>query len=135
MNDEKTTNQVTPPQLRNPTGKGGFGDNPENRSDGRWSKENSFSYWYNYFKAMTVKEFKHYERTHGDDNMTVAESLALVRVTKSRSDLREFQEVADRSEGKAQQKIEIKNDYSDLTDEQLQKIAGAYEQATDEPTN
>lgn len=134
MKDE-TTNQVTPPQLRNPTGKGGFGDNPENRSDGRWSKENSFSYWYNYFKSMTVKEFKQYERTHGDDNMTVAESLALVRVTKSRSDLREFQEVADRSEGKAQQKIEIKNDYSDLTDEQLQKIAGAYEQATNEPTD
>jgi hypothetical protein len=67
--------------------------------------------------------------------MSVAESLAYVRITKARNDLREFQEVADRTEGKAQQKVEIKNDYSELSDEQLLKIAEAYEQATDQATD
>ena len=32
-----TTKQVVP----NPTGKGGFGDHPENRNDGSWKKEDT----------------------------------------------------------------------------------------------
>jgi hypothetical protein len=84
---------------RNPEGKGGFKDNPQNRSDGRWSKENSFSYWMNYFKSLTIKAFFEYERTKPEDERTVAESLAYARVAKSRNDLKEFQEVANRTEG------------------------------------
>lgn len=38
----KTTDQVrTPP---NPTGKGGFGDNPQNRNPGGWKKEDTPRY-------------------------------------------------------------------------------------------
>ena len=96
---DQTTNQdwIT----RNPKGTGGFADHPENRSDGRWSKDNSFSYWMNFFKKLTVAEFKDYQRTKPDDQRTVAESLAYVRVLKSRDDLKEFQEVANRTEGKS----------------------------------
>jgi hypothetical protein len=95
----KQVSEVTPPEKRNPTGKGGFGDNPQNRSDGRWSKENSFSYWMNYFKSLTVRQFFLYESTKPEDERTVAESLAYARVSKSRNDLKEFQEVANRTEG------------------------------------
>ena len=90
----------------NPTGKGGFVDNPQNRSNGRWSKENSFSYWYNFFKHMSVKEFKDYEKKKPDDERSVAESLAYMRVHRARNDLREFQEVADRTEGRPTQRVE-----------------------------
>ncbi len=90
----------------NPTGKGGFVDNPQNRSDGRWSKENSFSYWYNFFKRLTVKEFKEYEQKKPDDERSVAESLAYARIVNARRDLREFQEVADRTEGRPTQRVE-----------------------------
>lgn len=100
MNDDMTTNQVKD-MNRNPEGKGGFQDHPELRSNGRWSKENSFSYWMNYFKHLTVQEFKDYSRTNPDEKRTVSESLAYVRVLKSRDDLKEFQEVANRTEGKA----------------------------------
>lgn len=91
----------------NPEGKGGFGDNPQNRSDGRWSKDNSFSYWMNFFKSKTVKEFKEYEKVKPEDERTVAESLAYARVAKSRNDLQEFKEVADRTEGKSMQRQQI----------------------------
>ena len=84
---------------RNPEGKGGFQDHPELRSDGRWSKDNSFSYWMNFFKAMSVKDFRNYETVKTEDERTMAESLAYARVFKSRTELAEFQVVANRTEG------------------------------------
>lgn len=91
----------------NPTGKGGFQERPQDRSDGRWSKDNSFSYWMNFFKHLTVQDFKAYERTKPEDERTVAESIAYARVAKSRNNLVEFKEVADRTEGKASQSIDM----------------------------
>jgi hypothetical protein len=84
---------------RNPEGKGGFQDHPELRSDGRWSKDNSFSYWMNFFKAMTVKDFKAYDSIKPEEERTMAEELAYVRVIKSRKELAEFQVLANRTEG------------------------------------
>ena len=83
----------------NPTGKGGFGDNPQNRSNGRWSKENSFSYWLNFFKNLTVAELKEWLDNNPENVRTVAANLAYARVAKSVKSLKEFQEVANRSEG------------------------------------
>lgn len=109
MSEKETTNQdsVTPPELRNPTGKGGFGDNPQNRSDGRWSKESSFSYWFNKLKDMTEDELDQWKKDTPEGSRKVACSLALTRVEKARSELREFQEVADRSEGRPKQAVDI----------------------------
>lgn len=101
----ETTKQVTPPEKRNPTGKGGFGDNPQNRSDGRWSKENSFSYWLNYFKTLPIKEFQEYQEKHED--MSMAALAAYARANKMVKDLREFQEVANRTEGMPKQSFEM----------------------------
>lgn len=118
----------------NPTGKGGFGDHPEHRSDGSWHKENSFVYWMNHFKAMSVEEFKEYERTKSDKDRTMAEMLAYARVFKARVELKEFQEVANRTEGMPKQPIEnlgesfVKTEFNlykilvDLDDESRRKI-------------
>lgn len=105
----ETTNQVrdykaNPP---NKNGKGGFGDHPENRSDGRWSKDNSFTYWLNFFKNLSVTDFKKWASETPETDRSVAADLAYVRVMKSRADLKEFIVVADRTEGKAKQAMEL----------------------------
>jgi hypothetical protein len=105
---EETTKQVTPPELRNPTGKGGFGDNPGNRSDGRWSKENSKSYWLNYFDSLTESEFVEYPKAHKD--MTMAAISAYARIEKQKDELKEFQEVANRTEGMPKQSLKVEGE-------------------------
>lgn len=58
MIDEKSTNQVTPPTERNPTGKGGFGDHPEHRNPGSWRKEDTARYKLEQMLKMSEKELK-----------------------------------------------------------------------------
>jgi hypothetical protein len=96
-------NKINPP---NPDGKGGFGDNPQNRNPGGWKKENTFSYQMNRFKNMTVDELRDWNKNTPNSERTVAEDLAFARVFKAQKELSEFKEVADRTEGKAVQKIE-----------------------------
>jgi len=98
----ETTKQVR--KIPNPTGKGGFQERPQDRSDGRWSKENSFSYWMNFFKQLDKEEFLTWEKDNPKHSM--AASLAYARVFKSRSELKEFQEVANRTEGMPTQRTE-----------------------------
>lgn len=126
--DKITTKQVRKVRdwIPNPKGKGGFADHPELRSDGRWSKENSFTYWMNYFKNMSVKEFKTWEKDNPEDERTVASSLAYSRIAKSRENLWEFKEVADRTEGKATQPLDVTSNgesISNFNDEQIKRIA------------
>lgn len=44
--------------VNNPTGKGGFGDHPENACHGRWRKEDSYTYNVNKFGRMTDIELQ-----------------------------------------------------------------------------
>jgi hypothetical protein len=97
-----TSKQVNPP---NPTGKGGFKDNPQNRSDGAWKKTETFRYWYEIFKEMSVSEFKQWQKDNLEDTRSIASNLAFRRIFNALDDLKEFQEVADRSEGKAPQTV------------------------------
>lgn len=109
MAEETTEQEIKtpkPPEQRNPTGKGGFGDHPENRNPGGWKKENTFSYQMNRFKNMTIDELDEWNRTTPKSKRTVAEDLAFNRIFNAREDLAEFKEVADRTEGKAKQVIE-----------------------------
>ena len=102
--EPNTTEQVDNPIVPNPTGTGGFGDNPENiNAGGRPKNQESFTYWMNYFKSMTTSEFKQWEKNTPEKDRTVAASLAFVRVHNARTELNEFKEVADRTEGKAPQ--------------------------------
>lgn len=99
----KTTKQVNPP---NPTGKGGFGDNPQNRSDGGWKKEDSYSYQLRLMDRMTVKEFKEWLVDNPEDKRTMAQEKAYYAQVKARKDLQYLKEVTDRTEGKALQVID-----------------------------
>lgn len=92
---------------RNPNGKGGFADNPENiNAGGRPKNAESFAYWFMTFKNMTLTELAKWNKETPDDKRTVAADLAYRRVFNSQKDLKEFQEVADRSEGRPKQSIE-----------------------------
>ena len=100
---EETTTQQVP----NPTGKGGFGDHPENRNPGGWKPEYTFSYQYRRFMNMTVEEFKAWKDLTADKDKTMVEELAYVAVLKARSDIRDRQEITDRTEGKAPQTVVV----------------------------
>ena len=125
---ETTTEQVptTPP---NPTGKGGFGDNPQNRNPGGWKKENTISYQYRRYMAMSKQEF---EEAADEEGMTIAMEIAYKRVkeaNKGVTGLADTKEVTDRTEGKAPQKIDITtndeslNLFGNLSVEELKRIA------------
>lgn len=101
-----TTQQDTPGMNRNPEGKGGFGDNPENRNPGGWNKEMVFSYQYRRFMNMSVAELKEYSTTP-DDKRTVVEDLAYAAVVRARKSLPDVKEMTDRTEGKAPQTIDV----------------------------
>jgi len=124
----KTTEQdsVTPPQKRNPTGKGGFGDNPENRNPGGWKKEDSISYQYNKLMRLPWAEFLAFKPE------TAAQKIAFKRITMAITSegLHDTKEITDRTEGKAPQSIDVTtngdsvNAYSSLTADELRKLAG-----------
>ena len=109
----ETTDQVfkTPPELRNPDGKGGFGDNPQNRSNGTWDSKNTFSFQMNRFKNMTISELDFWNKNTPKEIRTVAEDLAFHRVFNAQKDLKEFEVVADRTEGKAPQTMVIEGGF------------------------
>lgn len=103
---------ITPPELRNPEGKGGFKDHPENINvGGRPKNQESFAYWMNYFKNLSTKEFLKWEKENPDSTRNVAADLVYARMIKARNDLREFQEIANRTEGMPRQTI--KNEFED----------------------
>lgn len=93
---------------RNPEGKGGLGDHPENiNAGGRPKNQESFTYWMNHFKNMPVKEFLVWEKVTPEESRSVAADLAYNRVFNARKHLDEFKEVADRTEGRSKQPIEM----------------------------
>jgi hypothetical protein len=109
--NEMTTNQAKQQRggNRNPAGKGGFGDNPQNRSDGRWKSEDSISYQYKKFMRMTPIELKAYANVP-DTDRTVAQDLAYRRVVAAQKSLPDMKEITDRTEGRALQSIDHTND-------------------------
>lgn len=98
----ETTNQVDK-KVPNPTGKGGFGDNPENRNPGGWKKEDSISYQYNMLMRLSPDELVKFKPE------TVAQMIAFKRIKEANKDngLPDTREITDRTEGKAPQAIDI----------------------------
>lgn len=98
----KTTQQVSTPP--NPSGKGGFKDNPQNRNPGGWDKTQSISYQYNRIGRMSDEELE----TFTPQNQF--QKIALARVKAARDEkfgLHDTKEITDRIEGKAQQSIDM----------------------------
>lgn len=87
--------------INNPQGKGGFADNPQNRANGRWSKDTSISYWYNYIIRLSVEQFESFEPE------TVAQKLAYNSIVESQKELGYLKEVTDRTEGRPYQTTDI----------------------------
>lgn len=92
---------------RNPRGRGGFREHPENRSPGGWDKNNSISYWLHYFLELSVSEFRKFEERNPEHSRTVAQSIAYARVFNARSSLKECIEITNRTEGYPKQQTEI----------------------------
>lgn len=96
---------------RNPNGKGGFGDNPQNRNPGGRPKNvESISYWYTFFLNIDVENFKEWLLENPEKERTMACELAYNAVVRARKDLKYLTEVTDRTEGKAKQKIQHEGD-------------------------
>ena len=79
----------------------GFNANPQNRSNGRWRKEDSISYNYNLFLSMSEEEFAEYKPK------TKAQRIAYNRVKDAEESLNDVKEITDRTEGKAQQTVDV----------------------------
>jgi hypothetical protein len=131
---KETTKQETPtpPELRNPTGKGGFADNPQNRSDGGWKKENTISYQYHRFLNMTPKELEEWVSTPKSER-TVAMDIAYERVRAARKSLPDVREITDRTEGKAPQFIGL--DSADSVKKTLVEFISATDPADGQDTD
>jgi hypothetical protein len=87
--------------INNPSGKGGFADNPQNRANGRWSKDTSISYWYNHIIRLSVDDFNAFKPE------TVAQELAYNSVVEAKNELSYLKEVTDRTEGRAMQPTDL----------------------------
>lgn len=106
---------VNPGIITNKTGKGGFKDHPENRANGKWSAENSFTYCMNMFKKMTIVELEDWNKNTPKTVRTVAQDLAFRRIIGATSKLDEFREVANRTEGMPKQSTDLTSNGKTLT--------------------
>jgi len=113
-----------PGNNNNPTGKGGIQTRPQDRSNGRWKKEDSISYQYNMLIRFTVKKFRNWLKTYPENKRTVAQELAYDAVFAARTDIRYLEEITDRTEGKAPQVIEHGGELKHIfDDDQINRIA------------
>lgn len=98
------------PMNRNPTGKGGFQERPQDRNDGRWNKDDSISYQYNKLLRMSPEELDEYIPG------TNAQAIAKTRILSARGEagLLDTKEITDRVEGKAPQSIDMTTNGKDI---------------------
>lgn len=76
----KMTSEQAKPQRggnRNPNGKGGFKKGESGNPGGRPRNIQRYDYWIQFFKDMSVTEFKQYAKTRKEDDMYVAEVQAM----------------------------------------------------------
>lgn len=96
-----------PGNITNPTGKGGFGDNPQNRGTGIWRSEDSISFQYKKLIKLTVEEFNKWKKEHPKKERTMAQDIAYKAVMEAKKDLPYLKELTDRTEGKVPQGLDM----------------------------
>lgn len=94
-----------PGESGNISGKGGFRSHPENRSNGRWSKDTSISYWYNKFGRMTDEERKEFQPE--TDFQRIALRRIEVALGFDELALKTTKEITDRTDGRPRQDIDM----------------------------
>lgn len=77
----------------------GFDTHPENRSDGRWSKEESISYWYSRLLRMPLEDYKKFEPANYTQRMALRQINLALR--SGSIGLRATIEITNRTEGRA----------------------------------
>ena len=94
--------------VNNPTGKGGFGDHPENACHGRWRKEDSYTYNVNKFGRMTDIELQEIILKSKAGELTQFQQAALKTVLDMKKDegWKKLVDTVDRVDGKALQPVE-----------------------------
>jgi hypothetical protein len=92
---------------RNPEGKGGLQERPQDRATGRWRKEDSQSYCLNMFLKMSEEEFLKWASENPPAERTIAQTLAYNRVVKAKTDLKNWSAVTNRTEGMPRQTIDL----------------------------
>lgn len=116
-----TSGQVS--MNRNPTGKGGLAEHPENISPGGlWNPKMTFSFQYKRFLNMPVEEFKAWKDKTSDKDKTMVEELAYVAVLKARTEFKERQEITNRTEGMPRQTISVSENNDESLDDKLEEI-------------
>lgn len=90
----------------NPSGAGGFADNPQNRSDGHWDKENSISYWYNKLLRMPDEEYAEWQPANKAQRIAHDRLEAAVGRDQDIA-LKATKEITDRTEGRPKQDIDM----------------------------
>lgn len=121
-----TTDQATPPKdmNRNPNGKGGFADNPQNRNPGGWKKEDTARYKLEKIMKMSDDEIAEYI---GDKHTPVFEKRMATSV--SNGQWREIEGMINQVYGKPQESVDVTskgesiNPYSELDAAELRKLA------------
>ena len=95
-------------KVTNPKGKGGFKDHPELiNAGGRPKNSQRYDYWLQFFKDMDVAKFRAYAKSKPESKMFVAEIQAYSRIAESLKDVKTWQIVADRTEGRASQSVAV----------------------------
>lgn len=94
--------------VRNPTGKGGFGDHPENAAHGRWRKEDSYTYNVNKYGRMTDIELQEVILQAKSGELTQFQRAALQTVLdmQKKEGWKKLVDTVDRVDGKALQPVE-----------------------------
>lgn len=94
--------------VNNPTGKGGFGDHPENACHGRWRKEDSYTYNVNKYGRMTDIELQEVILQAKGGELTQFQRAALQTVLdmQKREGWKKLVDTVDRVDGKALQPVE-----------------------------
>lgn len=94
--------------VNNPTGKGGFGDHPENACRGRWRKEDSYTYNVNKYGRMTDIELQEVILQAKGGELTQFQRAALQTVLdmQKREGWKKLVDTVDRVDGKALQPVE-----------------------------
>lgn len=94
--------------VNNPTGKGGFGDHPENACHGRWRKEDSYTYNVNRYGRMTDIELQEVILQAKGGELTQFQRAALQTVLdmQKKEGWKKLVDTVDRVDGKALQPVE-----------------------------